>query len=94
MTGEELETLIQETSEQIEQLSGDPEESLAKKDRNRKIVLQAKLQTLKRMQVAKEKGNFNQEVKAGVDYALLCKYGEKHPFLMNFVKSQMTWFGW
>ena len=94
MTDEEIETLIQETSEQIEKLSGKSEESLTRQERGRKIVLQAKLQTLKKIQVAKEKGNFNQEVKAGVDYALLCKYGEKHPFLLNFLKSQMTWFGW
>jgi hypothetical protein len=94
MTNEELETLIQETSEQIDQLSGDAEKSLTRKEKNRKLVLQAKLQALKRIQVAKEKGNFNQEVKAGIDYTMLCEYGEKHPFLMNFIKSQMTWFGW
>lgn len=94
MTDEELVTLIQETSEQIDQLSSDPEEKLTRQERSRKIVLQAKLQTLKRIQAAKEKGNFNQEVKAGIDYAMLCEYGEKHPFLLNFLKSQMTWFGW
>ena len=94
MTDEEVVTLIQETSEQIDQLSSDPEKKLTRQERSRKIVLQAKLQTLEKIQVAKEKGNFNQEVKAGVDYALLCKYGEKHPFLLNFLKSQMTWFGW
>jgi hypothetical protein len=93
MTDEEIVTLIQETSEQIEELSDKPDESLTRQERSHKIVLQAELQALKRIQVAKEKGNFNQEVKAGVDYTLLCKYGEKHPFLMNFLKSQMTWFG-
>ena len=35
----------------------------------------------------------NQEVKACMDYALLNEYGEKHPLLMNFMKSQMGWWG-
>jgi hypothetical protein len=91
MTNEELEALIQETSEQIDQLSDDPEKPLSKEEKNRKLVLQLKIQTLKKMQVAKEKGSLHQEVKAGVDYALLDKYGEKHPFLMNLLKSQMGW---
>ena len=93
MTHEELETSIQEVKEQIDQLSDDPEKPPTKEERTRKVVLQLQMETLNRIKTAKEKGNFQQEVKAGIDYALLAKYGEKHPFLMNFIKSQIGWFG-
>jgi len=92
MTNEEVETLIKETSEQIDQLPDDPEKSLSKEERNRKVWLQLKLQTLQKIQVTKEKGSLHQESRACMDYALLVEYGEKHPFLMNFIKSQMG--GW
>ena len=92
MTDEELEKLIKETSEQIDQLPDDPEKPLSKKERNHKVWLQLKLQALQKIQVTKEKGNLFQESKACMDYALLVEYGEKHPFLMNFLKSQMG--GW
>ncbi len=93
MTDEELETLIKETSEQIDQLPDDPEKPLGKKERNRKVWLQLKLQALKKIQVTKQKGNLIQESKACMEYALLMEYGEKHPFLLNFIKSQMGMWG-
>ena len=93
MTGEELAKLIQELSEQIDQFSDDPEKPLAKEERTRKLVLQLRMDTLKTIQTAQEKGNGHQEMRAGVDYALLTKYGEKHPLLMNFIKSQVGWYG-
>ena len=91
MTKEELEALIKEASEELDKLPDDPEKPLTKKERARRAVLRAQLRTLDKMKEAKEKGNLQQEIQAGVDYALLTKYGEKHPFLMNFIKSQMTW---
>jgi hypothetical protein len=93
MTDEELATLIQETSQEIEQLPDDPEKPLSKEEKKRKLVLQLKMQVLHKMQTAKEKGNFTQEIKAGVDYVLMCKYGEKHPLLMSLLRSQMGWYG-
>jgi hypothetical protein len=91
MTDEELATLMQETSEEIEQLADDPEKPLSKEEKKRKLVLQLKIQVLEKIQAAKAKGNMQQEIRAGVDYALLEKYGEKHPFLLHFLKSQMGW---
>jgi hypothetical protein len=93
MTNEEMETLIQEMSEQIDKLPDDPEKPLSKEEKKQKLMLQLKSETLKRLKTAREKGNLTQEMKASVDYALLTQYGEKHPLLMNFLKSQMTWFG-
>ena len=92
MTNEEIETLIKETSEQIDQLPDDPEKPLTKGEKNHKLVLQLQVETLKKIQTAKEKGSLHQESRACMDYALLVEYGEKHPFLMNFIKSQMG--GW
>ena len=94
MTNEELEALIRETSEQIDMFSDDPEKKLTKKERNRKIVLQLRRESLKKMQSAREKGSLYQEVKAGVDYTILTNYGEKHPFWVGFLKSHMGWWGW
>jgi DNA-binding transcriptional MerR regulator len=93
MTDEELEALIKEISEQIDQLPDDPEKPLTKEEKNRKLVLQLKKETLEKIKTAKKKGNLSQEVRASVDYSLLTQYGEKHPFLMSFMKSQLRWWG-
>ena len=89
-----LDQLIQEVSEEIEKLADDPEKPLTKNERTRKIVLQLQSDTLKKIKAAKEKGNLQQEIRAGMDYATLKRFGEKHPFLMNFIKSQIGWYGW
>ena len=88
-----MEALIKGVSEELEQLNAEPEKSLSKKDRRRKILLEAKGAVLEKIKQAKEKGSLNQEVKACLDYAMLNEYGEKHPLLMNFMKSQMGWWG-
>ena len=93
MTDEELAKSIQEISEQIDQLPDDPEKAPTKEERTQKLILQLRLDTLKRIQAAREKGHWYQEIRAGIDYALLSKYGEKHPLLMNFIKSQIGWYG-
>ena len=93
MTNEELDKLIEEVSAQVERLS-DPEKSLTKDERNEKFSLQLQKETLERMKNAKEKGNLQQEIKAGMDYALFKNYGKKHPFLVHFIKSQLGWYGW
>jgi len=93
MTDEELAKSIQELSEQIDQLPGDSEKETTREERTQKLILQMRLDTLKRIQTAREKGHWHQEIRAGIDYALLSKYGERHPFLMNFIKSQIGWYG-
>jgi hypothetical protein len=90
---EEMEALIKKVSEELEQLDAEPEKSLSKKDRRRKVLLQARSAALDRIKKAKEKGTMSQEVKACMDYALLTEYGEKHPLLMNYMKSQIGWWG-
>ena len=94
MTDEELEALIQEVSEQIKQLPDGSETKLSKEERKQKLMLQLRSEALKRIKTAKEKGSLNQEVRACMDYALLTQYGDKNPFLLNFIKSQIGWWGW
>ena len=91
MTDEELAELMKEKSDELDQLS-DPERTLDKKEKKRKLVLEVQMKTLERIKEAKEKGNLRQEMKAGIDYAVLESYGEKSPFLVNFIRSQITWF--
>jgi hypothetical protein len=93
MTDEELEKSIKEISEQISQLADSPEKPLSREERRKKVLLQAKSRALNRIKAAKEKGNLNQEIRASMDYTLLCEYGEKHPLLINFMKSQMGLWG-
>jgi hypothetical protein len=93
MTDEELQKLIQEISEQISHLPDDREKPLSREERKRKVLLQAKSKALNSIKTAREKDNLNQETRASIDYTLLCEYGEKHPLLMNYVKSQLTWWG-
>ena len=93
MTDEELEALVKETSEQIDRLSA-PEKPLTKEEKKRKTLLQMQKMALGRIKEAKEKGSLQQEIRASMDYSLLTKYGDKHPFLMGFIKSQMWWYGW
>ena len=92
MTDEELEKLIQEITGQMEQLPG-PEKSLNRKERRQKLLLQLELEALNKIKEAKKKGSLRQEMKAGVDYALLKEYGKKHPLLINYIKSQSGWYG-
>ena len=92
MTDEELETLIQETSEQIAKLS-DPEKPLNKEEKKRKLILRLQNDALERIKKAKEKGNQHEEIRAGMDYALFTNYGDKNPLLINYIKSQTRWYG-
>lgn len=93
MTNEELEKSIKEISEQISQLADSTEKPLGREERRKKVLLQAKSRVLNRIKAAREKGSLNQEVKACMDYTLLCQYGEKHPLLINFMKSKMGLWG-
>jgi hypothetical protein len=92
MTDEELATLIQEVSEQLERLENS-EKRLTREDKRQKTLLELQKEALERIKEAKEKGNLQQEIKAGVDYALLKEYGKKHPLLINYIKSQSGWYG-
>ena len=93
MTDEELDSLIKEFTEQLEQIpQEDRKHPLTKEQRTQRVMLRAKCEALNRIKEARGKGNFRKEVQASMDYNLLVQYGHKHPLLLNFIKSQMTWF--
>jgi hypothetical protein len=92
MTDEELEKLIQETSEQLDKLS-DADKPLAKEERRRKLVLELQGQVLQKIKDAKEKGHLQQEIRACMDYAVLKNYGGKHPLIFNYIHSMTRWYG-
>ena len=48
---------------------------------------------MNRIKEARESGNLNQEARASMDYGLLEEYGDRHPLLYNFMKSQVRWWG-
>jgi hypothetical protein len=91
MTGEELEALQRELSQQIERLSNIPDRQMSRKERRHRVVLRARKEALDRVKEAREKGNMHREARANLDYAILTEYGERNVFLFNFMKARMFW---
>ncbi len=91
MTDEELARLMQEISDEIEQLPESSDKPLSRKESKHKLVLRARRQALEKVKEAKEKGSLNSETKAALDYAILTEYGEKNILLYNFMKSRLNW---
>ena len=87
MTDEELEKTIQEVSESLDNLP-EPDEHTP---RHRREMLLLKKKTLFKIKEAKKKGNSSQELRNSVYYSLLTSWGEKHPFLLSLVMSQLRW---
>ena len=91
MTEEELDKIAQGISREIEQLPDDPEKPLSRKERKHRLVLRARGEALDKIREAKGKGDFNREIRANMDYALLTEYGEKNVFLYNLMKARLSW---
>jgi hypothetical protein len=95
MTAEELDKLINELSEELEQLPDEEAKSLTYKERRHRRVVMARKNALERARAALEAGDVSKETQASLDYGLLTEYGERHPILFNLVKSQMGfWLRW
>ena len=88
MTDEELERLMQEVSGQIGQLSEVPGKPLTK-EKKRKMVLQLQMETLKRIRAAKERGDWQQEIKDSLDYIRITEIEEKRLLLKYIIEVQM-----
>lgn len=91
MTNEELEKLQSELSGQIKQLADIPEGKITRTERKRLVVLQARKEALDKIKKARDDGSVNEEARAGLDYTIITKYGEKNIFLYNFMKARMSW---
>ena len=87
MTNEELQQTVDEHNADLETLS-DPEKKLTKEENGRKRLLLMKKDTLERVKLAREKQNFNEEVKLLTSYGLLESLGGKHPFLLYFLQNK------
>ncbi len=87
MTNEELEKAIQEVSESLDNLP-EPDEHIPRLHRE---VLLLEKKALLKIKEAKKKGNPSQELYNSVYYSLLTSWGEKHPFLLSLVMSQLRW---
>jgi len=91
LTEEELDKITQEISGEIEQLPDDPEKPLSRKEKKHKLVLRARGEALDKIREAREQGDFNREIRANLDYALLTEYAEKNVFLYNLMKARLAW---
>jgi hypothetical protein len=89
MTDEDVAKLMQEISEEIERLPESKDKPLNRKDRKRKLVLQARYQALERVKEARKKENFNNETRAALDYTLLTEYAEKNILWYNLMKARL-----
>ena len=90
MTDEELQQEIQKVCESIDNLPK-PEKPLPKGEKRRREVLLARKEVLYQIKDAKEKNDKSRELTNNIDYALLTSLGEKHPYLLYFMRSQIRW---
>ena len=90
MTDEELQETIKEISESLGKLSNS-DDQLTKEERRRKQVLLLKREALEIIKEARKKNDRNRELMSRLNYALLTSFGEKHPYLLYLVKSQIRW---
>jgi len=90
MTNEELEQEIRDVSESIESLA-EPEKPLSKEEKRHRDVLLLKKEILDNIKDAREKNDKSGEIRNLMTYGLLTSWGEKHPYLMSIVQSNMRW---
>ena len=90
MTDEDLKKAIQEVSEELDSLPKS-DDSLSGEERKSKHVLLLKKETLDKIKVAREKNDKDQELHNIMVYGLLTSWGDKHPYLMSIVRSNLRW---
>jgi len=92
MTDEEIQQAIQDVTESINNLSK-ADKPLPKEEARRGRVLLLKRETLKKIKEAREKDQKGEELHHTITYGLLTSWGEKHPYLMALVRSNIRWDG-
>jgi len=90
MTDEELERTIQEVSEELDKLYNS-EKPLTKKEKRHRQILPLQKETLLKMKEARARKDTIQEGDLALTYGLLTTMGEKHPFLMSFLRTKFKW---
>ncbi len=90
MTDEELRKTIQDVCESIENLP-ESDKPLSKEERKRRQILLMKKDILSKIKEAREKNELGDELYHTTVYGLLVSLGEKHPYLMGLVQSNIRW---
>ena len=90
MTDEELQKTIQEVCESIENLP-ESDKHLSKEERKLKVILSMKKDILNKIKEAREKNELSDELYHTTVYGLFESLGEKHPYLMSLVQSNLRW---
>jgi len=90
MNDEELQQTIQDLTESIDKLTNS-EKPLTKAEKRHRQILSLQKETLLKMKEARAKNDTIQERNLAVDYGLLTTMGEKHPFLMSFLRTKFKW---
>ena len=67
------------------------DKSLSKEERRRKEILLLKKEILDKIKDAREKNEKGQELHHTMVYGLLTSLGEKHPYLMALIQSNLRW---
>ena len=90
MTDEDIQKAIQEVSESLDNLPK-ADDSLSGEERRRRAVLLLKKDILGKIKDAREKNEKDKELHNTMVYGLLTSWGEKHPYLMALVQSNLRW---
>ena len=90
VTDEELQRAIQKVSKSLDKLYNS-EKPLTKAEKRRKQILSLQKQTLQKIKEARRNGDTVEERALSIDYGLLTSMGEKHPFLMSFLRTKFKW---
>ena len=93
MNDEELAGLIETTQNEIAAFE-ELDRPLTGKEKNLRHMLRLQVYSLERIKAAREKGNYHDEIKAGIDYALYKEYAHRHPLMLFLVKARTRWYGW
>jgi hypothetical protein len=88
MTDEQILQEIQSLSQSLDKLAN-ATEPLTREEKRRHQILLLQKQALEKIQKARQQNNASREVTGTIEYGLLTSFGEKHPILMNFVRSKM-----
>jgi len=90
MTDDELEQTIKGVSEELDKLYNS-EKPLTKQEKRHKQILSLQKATLLKMKEARAKKDTIKEGDLALTYGLLVTMGEKHPFLMTFLRTKFRW---
>ncbi len=85
MTNEEIFEIINELNEEVAKIPG---EKLTGKERQRKHILNMRVDLLQKILEARLKYRTHKEYELTMLYGAVTSFGEKYPFLIPFIKAK------